>query len=390
MSKWILANPQVFHNRIIHEVGAGIGLPLLYASFFAKRAIFSDYLTSLIDNFNFNVQSNIRSMETSTLCESYVGQLQSLNDDSINLNDEIFQRWNLITQNQKSIEKQIMDEEACIVSQQPHIDYPMIDLHQVFVNYRQDNCDNNKKNNNSTDINFTPYLPPTDYLTWDSKTHFKELLHHRQNCYNNMRLSTIGLLLDWQQYQQFPQFYKDQLKCEIILGSEVSYPTILDTLPSLVLILNETLCQENGVFYLIQSPNRGTSIYFIEELCGKHNFLLDMRIVDCDVELADFDSGQRRESYVYYTFRRQTSKFPIMGIQNDLIQPPIGLTETALKNINTNTMKQIIDENTHEISFIESNEIVFEMKLAVAVTDIVDDTKLELTITETTTSGEVQ
>ena len=95
------------------------------------------------------------------------------------------------------------------------------------------------------------------------------------------------------------------------MGSEVSYPTILDTLPSLVDIITSTL-SSTGVFYLIQSANRGTSLYFINELCHKHNFLLDMRLVSND-ELSTFSSGQREETYVYYTFRRQNSPYPIMG-----------------------------------------------------------------------------
>ena len=102
----------------------------------------------------------------------------------------------------------------------------------------------------------------------------------------------------------------EELRTDIILGSEISYVQNHDTLESLLNVIDSTL-REDGVFYLVQSTDRGTSHIFTEVLQSKYGFNLEIH--DVPPHILDFyATGQLVEKYQYYTFKRPNSKYPVM------------------------------------------------------------------------------
>jgi hypothetical protein len=337
-------------------------------------------MTSLIDNFDYNVKCNVNTLNLSDDSSHDEKENGEINQT---INKPFFKNplWSTVYSNQQMVEKQIEDEENDIISPQPLIDYPTQDLFEAEKNLGQqhskqysNNTQLEEEKNDQTNQSqpsqpltiltpslnaFTPntclnhtescgcigYTPPVGYNSMTIDTNHREILQHRQDCLNNMQNSTQSILLDWINFTKLPQNLQNDIKCDIILGSELCYPTILSELPSLSTIINSTL-SEHGAFYLVQSPNRGTSHHFIEQFCSKYDFLLDLRAVNLDI-LAPFSSHQRPEDYVYYTFRRRGSMYPIMGYENDIVAPPRGLSQHAADNINIDKFK--FDKKTEQI-----------------------------------------
>lgn len=60
LGHWIRENPDVFYNRRVHELGAGVGLPGLMASRYAKTSVISDYVPVLVKNLEYEIGQNSR------------------------------------------------------------------------------------------------------------------------------------------------------------------------------------------------------------------------------------------------------------------------------------------------------------------------------------------
>lgn len=132
----------------------------------------------------------------------------------------------------------------------------------------------------------------------------------RQRFAYNVGRSADSALLDWLEFRNMPAEEIEGMKADIILGSEVSYIQNKETLDSLLDVIN-TLVNDGGVFYLVQSTDRGTSHIFTQVMQEKYNFTLDIH--DVPEHILDFyATGQLREKYQYYTFRRPNSTFKVM------------------------------------------------------------------------------
>ncbi|KAL0232920.1 hypothetical protein GEMRC1_011667 [Eukaryota sp. GEM-RC1] len=57
-SRWIYHNSHIFQNKYVLELGAGVGLCGIVASRFAKKVILTDYIDSVIDNLQYNIDLN--------------------------------------------------------------------------------------------------------------------------------------------------------------------------------------------------------------------------------------------------------------------------------------------------------------------------------------------
>lgn len=64
---------------------------------------------------------------------------------------------------------------------------------------------------------------------------------------------------------------------------------------------------------MIQSQNRGTDDErgLSTQLTARFNFIMESHQVPSHL-LNDYSTGQLRENYIYYTFRRPNSPFPVM------------------------------------------------------------------------------
>jgi predicted nicotinamide N-methyase len=60
LSRWIRKNSGLFTDKRVIELGAGTGLPGIYASKFCKECILTDYLENVIENLSYNINLNER------------------------------------------------------------------------------------------------------------------------------------------------------------------------------------------------------------------------------------------------------------------------------------------------------------------------------------------
>ncbi|EGG14142.1 hypothetical protein DFA_11909 [Cavenderia fasciculata] len=59
-SRWVYKNTQVFDGQKVLELGSGVGLPGILASYYAAHVTLSDYLPPLIENLQYNVDLNAK------------------------------------------------------------------------------------------------------------------------------------------------------------------------------------------------------------------------------------------------------------------------------------------------------------------------------------------
>lgn len=126
----------------------------------------------------------------------------------------------------------------------------------------------------------------------------------------NTARSAEARLLDWLEIGNMKPEEIEPFKADIILGSELSYIQNHETLDSLLEIIDKTL-SDTGVFYLVQSTDRGTSHLFTQIMQEKYGFKLEIYDVAESV-LEFYATGQLIEKYQYYTFSRPNSTFRIM------------------------------------------------------------------------------
>lgn len=60
LGHWIRDNCNVFYEKSVHELGAGVGLPGLMAARFAKSVLISDYVPILVKNLKYEIGQNSR------------------------------------------------------------------------------------------------------------------------------------------------------------------------------------------------------------------------------------------------------------------------------------------------------------------------------------------
>ncbi len=156
------------------------------------------------------------------------------------------------------------------------------------------------------------YLLLIHYLFINSCLCFTEETHdeRRERFAYNVGRSAKAVTLDWLNFRNMSEESVEELKADIIIGSEVSYIQNKETLESLLTIIDTTLSQD-GVFYLVQSTDRGTSHIFSKIMQEKYNFIFDLHDVP-ETLLDIYATGQLLERYQYYTFRRPSSKHPVM------------------------------------------------------------------------------
>jgi len=261
LSNFILENSHHFKGATVHEVGAGVGLPGIVAARYCRRAIMSDYVPILIDNMNYNIKLN--------QCKA--------------LGEEPQKYWDM----------------ECDGAQSQG--YEDIVMPEVRKQVAEKQAETGKLDHDWRNPGFI--MPDRELIE-----------QNRHNMSVNVSRSAVAYMLDWLDFAKLPQEEKNKFKCDIILGSEVSYSQIQDTLASLLNLVNETL-SPTGAVYFIQSPDRGTQDEMVAGM-EANGFICTIRDVPERI-LQYYATGQRYERYLYYTFRRPASHYPIMGETSD-------------------------------------------------------------------------
>jgi len=125
--------------------------------------------------------------------------------------------------------------------------------------------------------------------------------------------AATAAVLDWEEFPSLPECEQERFKCDIIIGSEVTYSQIQSAgIPALFALVDATLSAD-GVFYTIQSVNRETHGFVCAQMRARG---FDVAAVAVPKEEAAAETtGQITENYAYYTFRRPNSSFPVMGLE---------------------------------------------------------------------------
>jgi len=259
LARWLLAHGQAIRDAVVHEVGAGVGLPGIAAARFAKRVTLSDYVPVLIECLNYNIRLNGANVRDATLDE-----LEQVNQELENLN-----------KSEADSSRTQQEQETAEVAGSAAASTPE-------VTAKRDELEKRKA----------------------------YMLRRISEAENVMRVAQAKQL-DWLAWDELDEAERESYKCDVILGTEVSYVQNAETLDALLNIVNKTL-NDKGVFYLVQSDDRGTDHRFIPTLTEKYGFELTVSVVP-DWVLQLYRTGQLLERYLMYTFSRPGSQFPKMS-----------------------------------------------------------------------------
>jgi len=351
LSRWIYERgEQVFKNANVLELGAGVGLPGILCSYFAKSTILSDYLPQILENLEYNLKLNSNVFSANDSDDNQ--QVKPIDTARVAFFD-----WNAVLKGElkpgmKPSAEMISNAKSSVASsdqkdQSSDSDSGMLsseeeyeeedDEQGFFGAFKMSSDDDDaigslvssssKPSSSSSSklssSSSSTISKPSCSKSSSSKPSSSKLFSSKPS---SSKSSTSQKMLSVESRQiknQTSSCSKNSWiaekylfpieKVDILIGSELTYS--LANVENVIAVI-ELYMKEDGVFYEILSNDRDGVSVFVSKV-EEAGYIVEIYDVP-DKYLGNYGTNQRYETYRFYTVRRKShvqqskEKYPTM------------------------------------------------------------------------------